>query len=182
MRRSRLLTALAILAAAAGPAAPAGASCGPALTVLFVESAPDHFVITNESTGPWRLARLALRLGGSAGRLIFDTAGGGPGVSAWQPFAAGSGDARLTGVSEVGDGDEGLDLVFADFDPGRRFRFDIDLDDRLPDVYGRTTVTGAEIEGAVVVGTFEHADGTRLEQDGRFGADGQAVLSPGACA
>lgn len=178
----RILLCLALVPIASLASVPARAACGPAATVLFVESAPDHFVVTNESAGPWRLTRLAVRLAGSAGRLIFDTEGGGPGVSAYQPFAPSPGGAKLTGSTPVGDGDEELDLTFADFDPGQRFRFAIDLDDRLPEIYGRTTVTGAEIEGAAIVGTFVHADGTRLEQDGVFGADGQAVLNPGACA
>ena len=170
------------VAVLAGVASPAGA-CGPMATVRFVEGAPtDRFEIVNNSSDGWDVARLALALDGSAGALIFDTRGGGPGSSMWQPFMPAPADFDAAVPVEVGDGTRALTLEFAGFRPGAAFRFTIDVDDTLVrSELGPMRVTESEIEGALAKAVFRAPDGEEMALDGHFGPDGIAIVSGLAC-
>lgn len=161
-------------------------ACGPAVEIEFTEDAPkDRFEIRNVSNGAWGLTSLSIQLAGSKGDLVFDTAPGGEGLSVYQPFEARSGasDVSLRRVPVVRDGDRAMDLEFDAFWSGKDFDFTIDLDDRLPvSEYGQTMISGAEIEGAVVVASFVDKDGVASVQKGTFGSDSRAVLNGGTCA
>ncbi len=145
-----LLGALPLMAQAA-------AACVHEVSLTFNESAPrDRFEIRNDSSAGQRIQRLTLNLSGSAGRLIFDTVEGGTGVEVFQPFRVDSGEARLSKTPVMQDGSDRLDLTFTRFDPGQRFVFSIDVDDRLTaSDLGQIRVSGSEMAGAllsVVVG------------------------------
>ena len=143
----------ALLAIAAMPwAAHAEAVCQQQIALVFTESAPrDMFEIRNGSSTGQRIQRLALDLAPSAGRLVFDTSAGGTGVDVFQPFRAETGLAKLADAPEVKDGADRLELTFARFDAGQRFRFSIDVDDRLTTSdMGQTRVSGREMAGAVL--------------------------------
>ncbi|MEM6489285.1 MAG: hypothetical protein AAF677_13635 [Pseudomonadota bacterium] len=158
-------------------AADAPAVCGPTARVTFREGAPvDRYLIENLSPGDWAIARLEIALAGSAGRLVFDTVGGGPGRNVAQPFVvrSGEGDAALAAMPDIPDGAEAMVLAFERFMPGQVFRFTIDMDDRLAG-WG-TTVDGPEIEGAAVTVRFVDAGGAAVEVFASF--DGQAVARP----
>ncbi|WP_282607893.1 hypothetical protein [Pelagibius sp. Alg239-R121] len=159
-------------------------ACGPAVVIEFLEGAPeDSFEIRNVSAGSWSLTSLKIQLAGSKGDLVFDTAPGGEGVSVFQPFQARASDVRLIEAPVVHDGARVLDLEFAAFWSGKNFDFTIDLDDRLPvSEYGQTQVSGAEIEGAIVIAAFVDKDGVHSVQKGAFGSDARAVLNGGTCA
>ena len=158
-------------------------ACGPMATVQFIESSPqDRFEIVNNSADDWSVARLELMLDGSAGALIFDTAGGGPGTSMYQPFGTGPSDIEALVPPTVGDGDTALTLEFAGFDPGHRFVFTIDVDDTLPfSANGRQRVTDSEIDGALAKALFHAPDGQEMALEGHFGPDGIAIVSGLAC-
>lgn len=180
MRRSILLSLVMMIAPAVAQA------CGPAVEIEFTEGAPkDRFEIRNVSNGAWGLTSLSIQLAGSKGDLVFDTAPGGEGLSVYQPFEVQSGaaDVSLRGVPAVRDGDRAMDLEFDAFWSGKNFDFTIDLDDRLPvSEYGQTMISGAEIEGAVVIASFVDQDGVASVQKGTFGSDARAVLNGGTCA
>lgn len=144
--------------------------CGPALDVAYSEGAPrDRMVLVNRSTEDWAVSRVEIDLGGSAGRLIFDTAAGGPGSSVHQPWRAEAGDARLADLPLVADGARGITLSFEQFATGGRFVFSLDLDDTAdPSGFVGTTIAGAEIAGATVRATFVLPDGTAETHDGVF--------------
>ncbi len=138
-------------------AAQAATACVHDVSLVFIESAPrDRFEIRNDSSAGQRIQRLTLDLSGSVGRLIFDTVEGRTGVEVFQPFRVDSGEARLSKTPVVQDGSDRLDLTFTRFDPGQRFVFSIDVDDRLPaSDLGQIRVAGSEMAGAlfsVVVG------------------------------
>lgn len=174
----------AMLTAAALGLAPVPAfACGPMATVEFMESSPrDRFEIANNSSGAWAVAHLQLLLDGSAGGLIFDTQGGGPGTSMYQPFGTGPSDIEALVPPFVADGDTTLTLEFAGFDPGRRFVFTIDVDDTLPfSANGRQRVDDSEIDGALAKALFRDPEGQEMALDGHFGPDGIAIVSGLAC-
>ncbi len=180
-RQWSVFLSLAILAAPV-----AAQACGPAVEIEFTEDAPkDRFEIRNVSNGAWGLTSLSIQLAGSKGDLVFDTAPGGEGLSVYQPFEAsrGAADVKLRAAPLVRDGERALELEFDAFWSGKDFDFTIDLDDRLPlSEYGQTMVSGAEIEGAVVIADFVDEDGVRSLQKGTFGPDARAVLNGGTCA
>jgi len=133
------------------------------VSFTFTESAPrDLFEVRNDSSRNQQIRRLRLDLDGSMGRLIFDTEEGPPGVNVFQPFRVESGDARLITVPVVQDGSDHLELDFQQFEPGQRFQFSIDVDDRLGDSdLGQIRISGRELEGSlltVVVGVPNGAD------------------------
>ena len=140
------------IASAAPLLASAQAVCKVDVSFAFTESAPrDRFEIRNESSAGQPIQRVRLEMLRSAGRLYFDTVQGGAGVDVFQPFQVDSGDARLAADPAVKDGDDRVDLVFQRFEPGQRFQFSIDVDDRLGDSdMGPTRVSGREMEGAVL--------------------------------
>lgn len=158
-------------------------ACGPMATVQFMESSPqDRFEIVNNSADDWTVAYLELMLDGSAGGLIFDTEGGGPGTSMYQPFGTGPSDIEALVPPTVGDGETALTLEFAGFDPGHRFVFTIDVDDTLPySADGRQRVTDSEIDGALAKALFHAPDGQEMALEGHFGPDGIAIVSGLAC-
>lgn len=175
-----IFAGLAVLGLAAG--APARA-CGPEVVITFFESGPDIFVIENKSRDPWTLVSLEIHLEGSAGRLVFDTAFGGPGASEPQPFAPVDDEVGLNGAPVVKDGAEQLSLSFRNFVPGRRFVFAIDLDDRLPSSPGGQSVIDAgELAGATAKGRFIHPGTGEGPAEGTFGQDNQAHLRGATCA
>jgi hypothetical protein len=177
-------TAGALFAAFAHLGAGQAAACGPAIEVRFIDAADgDVFTVRNVSEQPWSLVSLVIRLAGSRGRLVFDTAGGGPGYSMHQPFAAVNGEVGLLDAPDVGDGADEVTLRFSRFTPGRDFLFVIDVDDRLEfSDFGRAVVSGAEIEGAGAEAVLTMEGGVRSVAHGRFGDGGRAVLRGGLCA
>lgn len=175
--------ALGICAAALAAlalAAPA-AACGPRVEISFYEDSDgDLFEITNKSQENWRVASLVLTLTDSRGRLVFDTADGGPGASMYQPFSADGRHVGFLGASPVNDGDEVLALRFSDFGPGATFTFVVDVDDRLVDSpFGQATVSDAEIEGASGEARMVKPDGEEARAKGAFGREGKAMLGGG---
>ena len=164
--------------------APAAAhACGPNVEISFTETAPkDIFDIRNKSDEGWSLVSLAFDLSPSSGGLIFDTDVGGPGENVAQPFELAGGNARLTTMPAVSDGDAAMLMLFADFAPGQSFVFTIDLDDRLTHSdMGQTMISGAEIEGTKARGQMRHTDGRELTAEGTFDRDSEARLSAGPC-
>lgn len=154
-RRLRQPCLIGLLAALpwAAHAAPA---CEHEVSLAFTESAPrDLFEIRNGASKGQSIQRVTLDLAGSAGRLVFDTVEGGTGVEVFQPFRVESGDAKLSESPAVQDGSERLELVFDRFDAGQRFRFSIDVDDRLTaSDLGQIRVSGREMEGALLTVVF----------------------------
>jgi hypothetical protein len=146
------------------------AVCGPSATALHREGAPaDLVVIENRSTDPWSIVEAQIDLGGSAGRLIFDTVPGGPGTSMSQPFRTAGGTARLAEPPVIPDGTQVLTLRFAEFPAGASFRFTIDLDDRVSGGYAGSTIQTAEIEDALLRVTFRHDDDEADAAEGHEG-------------
>ncbi len=151
-----------------------------ALEVRFVESAPkDRFTVRNAGAcdpGPFELA---IDLSPSAGRLIFDTTGSGPGVEVYQPFEVAQGRMRLSTGTSVRDGDDRVSVRVPGLAPGERVAFTIDVDDRLPaGELGQTRVAGSEIAGGIARVTVRDA----APVAGEFDRAGRAVLDTPDCA
>ncbi|MEM9781187.1 MAG: hypothetical protein AAF899_01820 [Pseudomonadota bacterium] len=155
--------------------------CGPAARVTFREGAPvDVFTVENISANAstdWAIAAVEIDLVPSAGRLVFDTVRGGAGRNVSQPFVARpvEGEAALADLPVVPDGAEGLTLSFTRFQPGQRFRFTIDMDDRLGGGVG-TMIDGPEIEGAMVTVRFAGGTSQRTTESAPF--DAAAIARP----
>ncbi|NQU60164.1 MAG: hypothetical protein HQ512_03460 [Rhodospirillales bacterium] len=174
--------AFAALAAVIFGTAPV-AACGPEVEIQFFESSSDIFAIKNSSQDPWFLVSLSIRLGGSRGRLVFDTEDGGPGASMHEPFGVVEDNVGFVSATPVDDGGEEVRLLFSDFQPGRSFMFVIDVDDRLENSdYGQAVVSGDEIEGANADAILTTKSGAQAKAKGRFGNDGRALLRGGLCA
>lgn len=156
----RVRSTVLVLAMAAGTA-----QAGPCTVLQFTDSAPtDLFELT---VGDTPLLSVSVDLGGSAGRLIFDTQGGGTGVSVFQPLR----DAGGTLGGTVADGAQALSVRLRDGAPGTAAAFSIDVDDRLTaSERGQTRVTGGEMQGAVAI--FETAGGALIRAV--FDADNRA--------
>lgn len=159
--------------------------CGPHITVDFMESSPDFIDIANRSAPGWALVSLTIDLGGSRGRLFFDTDAAGEGVSMYQPFAGDAGRAgavhleRLVGPS---DGGQVVTLEFSRFDPGRDFSFEIDIDDRLENsMLGQTHVDGSELAGARIAATMRGPTGSITSNASQFRDDNHATIGGGGC-
>jgi len=76
-----------------------------------------------------------------------------------------------------------MQLEFSGFSPGRRFEFIIDVDDRMEgSEFGRSVVSGEEIQGAGAEAVMIRAGGGTSRIRGRFGPDGRALLRGGVCA
>ena len=180
MRRAFIGTLALVLGLVLGPTARA---CGPEVVIRFIDSGPDLFIIENNSLEDWTLLSLEFRAEHSAGRVVFDTDFGGAGASEPQQFETVEGEVGLMMAPVVADGAEELTLHFANFAPGRKFVFSIDLDDRLPNsAMGQAYVTGDEIAGAEVLGLFTHPKIGEGRAQGTFGTDGTAHLRGAACA
>ncbi|MEO1276396.1 MAG: hypothetical protein AAFV96_13740 [Pseudomonadota bacterium] len=152
--------------------------CGPTAEARFTEGAPvDRFEIANLSPEGWWIDAVAIDLGPSAGRLVVDALPGGAGFNVAQPFRAEAGAAVLAAGQSVADGDEMIALNFATFPETVRFRFTLDLDDRISGSAG-TRVSGSEMRDARLTVTFRHRDGTEEEHEGLF--DGNAAARAGA--
>lgn len=153
---------------------PEPAACGPALRVAFTDGAPvDRVTVQNVSRGAWSLTRLEWRLDGSAGDLVFDPETGGAGIAVAQPFREDGGEARIETIPAIVDGARLLTLDFTTFPSGARYRFTLDLDDRVEGRPG-TIVSGSEIAGARISARFADSDGVEIEIEGVFDADGVA--------
>jgi hypothetical protein len=179
--RSRLWLTLALVGAwpLATLATPV---CVRDVSLVFSESAPrDRFEIRNDSSAGQRIQRLTLDLSPSAGQLIFDTTEGGTGVDVFQPFRTEPGEARLSRSPVVDDGSDRITLDFTRFEPGQRFRFSIDVDDRLAaSDLGQTRVSGREMQGALLSVVFAARGAAAVTDlqarvDGNNRARGQAV-------
>ena len=158
-------------------------ACGPEVVIRFIDSGPDLFIIENNSLEAWTLLSLEFRAEHSAGRVVFDTDFGGAGASEPQQFETVDGEVGLMQAPVVADGAEELTLHFANFAPGRKFVFSIDLDDRLANsAMGQAYVTGDEIAGAEVTGLFTHPRIGEGRAQGTFGTDGMAHLRGATCA
>lgn len=164
--------ALIAAAAALAFATPALAE----IRVSFEDSAPtDIFTISHKGACALGPFTLELDLGGSAGRLYFDTTASGAGVQVYQPFRLVAGAQRVVAISPVGDGDERVQLSFSRFEPGEEVAFTIDVDDRMTaGPLGQTQVAGSEIAGAqIAIGP---------EATGRFSANAIARIPTPRCA
>ena len=173
-----LRLAVALAMAAIPWVARAETACQQQVALVFTESAPrDMFEIRNESSKGQRIQRLTLDLAPSAGRLVFDTAVGGTGVEVFQPFRAEPGQAKLAVAPVVKDGADRLELNFARFDAGQRFRFSIDVDDQLTNSdLGQIRVAGREMDGAVLTVALG-PDGERsTERTARIGENNMALV------
>lgn len=180
MRRAFIGTLALVLGLVLGPTARA---CGPEVVIRFIDSGPDLFIIENNSLEDWTLLSLEFRAEHSAGRVVFDTDFGGAGASEPQQFETVEGEVGLMKAPVVADGAEELTLHFANFAPGRKFVFSIDLDDRLENsAMGQAYVTGDEIAGAEVLGLFTRPRIGEGRAQGTFGTDGTAHLRGAACA
>ncbi len=180
-RPTPVLSAALLAAALLLPAA--AQACGPNVEISFTETAPkDIFDIRNKSDDGWQLVSLAFDLSPSHGGLIFDTDVGGLGENVAQPFELAGGNAQLTTMPTVSDGDAAMLMLFSGFAPGQSFVFTIDLDDRLTESdMGQTMISGAEIEGTKARGLMRHPDGRELTAEGTFDRDSEARLSAGPC-
>ena len=119
------------------------------LRVSFREGAPkDRFSI--ENTGACTLSNLSLLvdLSPSQGGLIFDVTSQGLGVEVFQPFEVVQGADTLKRMPTVADGQTGVSLEIVSLAPNETIAFTIDVDDTRGQ--RPTTVSGAEIQGAVV--------------------------------
>ena len=134
----------------------AAPACEHEVSLVFTESAPrDLFEMSSGSSKGQSIQGTTLDLAGSAGRLVFDTVEGGTGVEVFQPFRVESGEARLANSPAVPDGSDRLELVFDRFEAGQRFRFSVDVDDRLTaSELGQIRVSGREMEGALMTVVF----------------------------
>ena len=181
---TRLRIAGVVVAAFLQLAAGAAQACRPEIEIRFFESSDgDIFIVSNTSEEPWALISLAISLRGSLGRLIFDTALGGPGYSMSAPFAPVDNEVGFLGASPVDDGAKEVILRFSDFQPGRTFTFVVDVDDRLEiSDFGRAVVSGPEIAGARARGALTMTGGETTDAKGKFGVDGRAMLRGGLCA
>lgn len=154
----------------------AATACVHEVSMVFTESAPrDRFEIRNDSSSGQSIQRLTLDLSSSAGRLIFDTTAGGTGVDVFQPFRVESGEAKLQASLVIQDGSDRLTLDFTRFEPGQRFAFSIDVDDRLPaSELGQTRVSGREMEGALMTAVVGPRGGAGTERQARVDGNNRA--------
>ena len=154
------------------------------VTVTFDENVPtDSFRIANTSPCNATITKITIDLAGSAGGLVFDTAAGGAGVSAYQPFGVRSGQSIVTRASPVGDGDRTVKLTFSALVPGSAVEVTIDVDDRLlSSVLGQAQVSGTEIRGAEITATLLWPSGERQTASGTFGPDAVARIRARSCA
>ena len=154
------------------------------VTVTFDENVPtDSFRIANTSLCRATVTAITIDLAGSAGGLVFDTAPGGEGVNAYEPFGLRAGGEIVTEVTPVADGDRSLTLTFSALAPGSAVEVTIDVDDRLVSgPLGQAQVAGAEISGATVTATLVWPAGAPQRASGTFGADAVARIAGRSCA
>ena len=163
------------LAAAALVCAVATPTLASELSVRFAESAPkDRFVVKNTGACALDAVGLTLDLDGSAGGLIFDTAGGGAGVEVFQPVEIASVSGAKVTLMDVEDGDTRMYLSLTDVAPGAEVVVTIDVDDtvKVSDL-GQIRVTGGEIAGARILND--------AGSEATFGKDARAVLQLDDC-
>lgn len=132
--------------------------------VIFSEGAPkDRFTITNTGACDLGPMDVTIDLAGSSAGLVFDVTGQGAGVEVFQPFELVSGNALLSAIPIVRDGDNALTLALTSLGQGQSLAFTIDVDDTIG--AREITVSRAEIRGAGVwietemnrnVGTFSN--------------------------
>ncbi|MEM7752399.1 MAG: aggregation factor core [Pseudomonadota bacterium] len=146
------------------------------ITARFIEGAPkDRFVISS-ADGVCADAPISVTidLNGSAGKLIFDVTEAGAGVEVFQPFDLVAGGDRVTGISDVADGDAQVTLNLAGLAPAGEVAFTIDVDDTIG--AREITVADAEITGA----TFRVSSGAQTGE-ARFEGDATARVAWPGC-
>lgn len=164
----RILQAVALTAVLSTPALAD-------IRVDFDEGAPvDRFTIRNTGACPLGPATVTIDLSGSAGGLIFDVTGAGAGIQVFQPFRVVVGEALLTGLPEVSDGDTSIVLPLRGLESGAQVAFTIDVDDTVSS-YG-TMIAGSEIEGATL-----RIDTGNGAMEGAFGRDSRAAVAVASC-
>ena len=153
------------------------------VSVTYTESAPADIVSLRNNgiceTGPFTLV---IDLSTSLGGVIFDTEGGGAGVSSWQSFDAIMGAEYLARPPAVTDGGLTLTLYITGMNVGDVLRFGIDLDDTKPEsAMGPTYIEPDEIAGAVAFIDLGDAGWGGKGPSGTFGPDGRATVPFSAC-
>ena len=117
------------------------------IRVKFDEGAPkDRFTISNVSGCTLEKGEVVIDLSSSAAGLIFDTTNQGAGVEVFQPLEFTRGQAMLSKMPKVKDGDNKVTLAFKDFKNGDAISFTIDVDDTIGQ--REITVSSSEITGA----------------------------------
>lgn len=145
------------------------------LRVSFDEGAPkDQFRIENTSTCEIAETTIVIDLFASRGELIFDVTSRGKGVEVFQPFELVEGAGTLAKEPTVLDGQTEVRLDIERLAAYEAIAFTIDLDDTLGQ--RSITVTGSEIEGAVV--TYS---GARVQKSATFSALSEAVIPMSNC-
>ncbi|WP_227271654.1 aggregation factor core [Roseobacter weihaiensis] len=141
----------------------------------FDEAAPkDRFTVENAGSCPLGEFTLRIDLGASAAGLIFDVTGQGAGVQVFQPLELVEGQAFLSEVPQVRDGDNVIVLPVMSLSPGGRIVFTVDVDDTAGS--RATIVSGAEIQDAKIV---LEQNATLLEAT--FGQDAVAGVAFSGC-
>ncbi len=121
------------------------------LWVRFEEAAPkDRITIENRSGCPLSPFTLRIDLGGSLGKLVFDTTPGGLGANVAQPFEIEQGAGLILNDPQVFDGDTAVEIAFLGLKDKAQVILTADLDDQLTGG-AQTIVDGAEITGALVL-------------------------------
>lgn len=123
------------------------------LTVQFIEGAPkDRFIVTNTGACEMPETTVTLDLDAAGEGLIFDVTVAGAGVEFAQPFEVTEGRNRVLGLPELTDGDTVVSLNLSGLYPDESVVFTLDVD--ALDSTRPTTVTGSEIEGAMITAVF----------------------------
>jgi len=126
-----------------------------------------QFVVKNTSDPGIRISELILDLSGTQGQAYFDITPRSPGVGWFYPLYTDDGwDVGMTSWHNVNDGSKSIRLTFDLFDPGKTFKFRIDVD-RLPNgltPFGAPDgelVSGAEFAGARMILVYSKLDENR---------------------
>ena len=162
--------------------------CGFHLEGRFVESAPrDSFVFSNQSNELWNIISIRIDMNESAGNLLFDTLDGGDGVEVYQPFEVSSrygasGEAKLSFIPTLADGDQDITLNFSQFPPESKFSFTIDVDDQLTESeLGQIRVSGGEISGSVLSVTLDVPEAENVTLEGVYSSQSIVSISSSDC-
>ena len=155
--------------------------CDATLSARFIESAPrDRFTFVNTSKPGWSINHISIELAESQGNLVFDTESGGLGVEVYQPYKLEDSSAGVANVLLPDDGEQTIEITFAQFPAGANYTFSIDVDDQLTrSALGNIRVTGGEMKGAQVsVGFISDSGDTALQQT-TFDTNNRAVIGAG---
>lgn len=144
-------------------------ACGLLLRITYAEDYPDWFHIEFLEGDGYTLQALQLNLGTAVGRPLIDTAYPQSRHSEWDGVVITGNTGFVTGSRDMG-------LGFAQFTSGKKFTLLVDLDGRFDQL------RHGELFGAEAKAKFVRSDGTSLQLNGRFDADGVAELGNRACA